>query len=54
MKAEITALRETGTEIPVTTNLMYDYDGLDYKKFREDVDIISWDNYPDGIKKKSG
>lgn len=31
MKAEITALRETGTEIPVTTNLMYDYDGLDYK-----------------------
>lgn len=52
MKAEITALRETGTEIPVTTNLMYDYDGLDYKKFREDVDIISWDNYPGWHKKE--
>ena len=52
MKAEIAALRETGTEIPVTTNLMYDYDGLDYKKFREDVDIISWDNYPGWHKKE--
>ena len=37
MKAEIAALRETGTEIPVTTNLMYDYDGLDYREFMADL-----------------
>lgn len=35
-----------GTAKPVTTNFMYDYQGLDYSKFADDLDVISWDNYP--------
>ena len=38
--------------LPVTANLMYDYDGLDYKKFRDILDIVSWDNYPGWHKKE--
>ena len=33
LKVEVTALRNGGSELPITTNLMYDYEGLDYKKF---------------------
>lgn len=46
MRSEIAALREAGSEKPVTTNFMYDYAGLNYRKFKNDLDIISWDNYP--------
>lgn len=52
MKMEIAAIREGGSELPVTTNLMYDYAGLDYKKFKDDLDIVSWDNYPGWHKKE--
>lgn len=52
LKAEAEALREGGSELPVTANLMYDYAGLDYKKFREALDIVSWDNYPGWHKKE--
>lgn len=45
-KNEIEALREITPEIPITTNFMYRYDGLDYNKFAEEVDVISWDSYP--------
>ncbi|MGP3778059.1 beta-galactosidase [Halanaerobium saccharolyticum] len=45
-KNEIESLREITPEIPITTNLMYRYDGLDYNKFAEEVDVISWDSYP--------
>lgn len=45
-KNEIEALRELTPEIPITTNFMYRYDGLDYNKFAEEVDVISWDSYP--------
>ena len=41
-----------GSELPVTANLMYDYDGLDYKKFKDVLDIVSWDNYPGWHKKE--
>lgn len=46
MKAEVEAVREGGSDKPVTANLMYDYAGLDYKAFKDVVDIVSWDNYP--------
>lgn len=52
MKVEINAIREGGSELPVTTNMMYDYEGLDYKKFKNVVDIVSWDNYPGWHKKE--
>lgn len=46
LKAEVDGLRASGAVKPVTTNLMYNYDGLDYKKFRDVLDVVSWDNYP--------
>lgn len=45
MKAEIAAVREGGSRAPVTTNFMYDFGGYNYKKFADEVDIVSWDNY---------
>lgn len=45
MKAEVEAVRAGGSKRPVTTNFMYDFDGYNYKKFMEVVDIVSWDNY---------
>ena len=52
IKNEVDAIREGGSELPVTANLMYDYDGLDYKKFKDVLDIVSWDNYPSWHKKE--
>jgi beta-galactosidase len=46
MKAEIAAVREGGSKLPVTTNLMGFHDGLNYFKFAEHLDIVSWDSYP--------
>ena len=45
-KHEIQAIRDAGSRKPTTINLMYDYDGLNYHKFADVVDIISWDSYP--------
>ena len=51
-KAEIEPLRRITPSIPVTTNFMGDqpdmtpFNGLDYSKFAEHVDIITWDSYP--------
>lgn len=46
MQAEKDALRTFSPDVPVTTNMMGFYDGLNYGKFREVCDVISWDNYP--------
>lgn len=43
---EVKALRDGGSEKPVTVNMMYDYDGLDYRELAKSVDVISWDTYP--------
>lgn len=43
---EIAPLREITPDIPITTNFMRMYGGIDYQKFAEHIDIISWDNYP--------
>ncbi len=43
---EIAPLREITPDIPITTNFMNMYDGIDYQKFAKHLDLISWDNYP--------
>ncbi|NLO49013.1 MAG: beta-galactosidase [Clostridiales bacterium] len=45
-KNEIAPLRELTPDIPVTTNLMGTYTGLDYTKLAKELDVVSWDNYP--------
>ena len=32
--------------MPITTNLMGTYKGLDYFRWAKEMDIVSWDNYP--------
>ena len=44
--AEKKAIREGGSTLPVTINMMYDFQGLNYHKFKPLIDIVSWDNYP--------
>ncbi len=46
VKWEIEAIRKAGSDKPSTVNMMYYYDGLDYNKFKDVIDITSWDNYP--------
>lgn len=46
MKAEIAILKERTPQIPVTTNFMKEYDGLDYHKMQQPLDVVSWDSYP--------
>ncbi len=43
---EIRALREAGAMQPVTANFMYDFKGLNYKRFSKEIDVVSWDSYP--------
>lgn len=45
-KHEIAPLKEITPEIPVTTNLMGTYPGLDYWKLAKEMDVVSWDSYP--------
>ena len=45
MRAEICAVREY-SELPVTTNLMYYFRGLDYFRLAQEIDVVSWDTYP--------
>jgi beta-galactosidase len=43
---EIKPLREFTPDIPVTTNFMGMFAGLNYPKFAQYVDVVSWDSYP--------
>lgn len=47
LSMEIQAIRDGGSDLPTTINLMEHYMGLNYNKLGELVDIISWDSYPD-------
>ncbi|MDR1001398.1 MAG: beta-galactosidase [Clostridiales bacterium] len=40
------ALRDGGSRLPVTINMMGFYNGVNYFKFRDIIDIGSWDSYP--------
>ncbi len=48
MREEIKAVKAVNPDIPVTANLMgiYVY-GLNYFKFKDELDVISWDSYPE-------
>ena len=43
---EIAALREFSPDIPVTTNMMGTFPGLNYWRMALHLDVISWDSYP--------
>ncbi|MFM9331605.1 beta-galactosidase [Paenibacillus mesotrionivorans] len=43
---EMAPLRRANPELPVTTNMMGLYDGLDYRRFVPHLDVLSWDSYP--------
>lgn len=45
-KTEIAPLRRITPDVPVTTNLMHTFTGLDYFALGREMDISSWDNYP--------
>lgn len=46
MRAEIAPLREISPGVPVTTNMMGVFSGLNYWKFAPHLDFMSWDSYP--------
>ena len=47
IKTEIEPIRKITPDIPVTTNLMGTYSGLDYFKVKDVIDVVSWDSYPE-------
>lgn len=47
MDHEIAILKEMTPELPVTTNYMRCFDGLDYDVLGQSLDMISWDGYPE-------
>lgn len=49
---EVQAIRDAGSDKPTTINMMYDFKGLNYHKFADAIDIVSWDNYPQWHKKE--
>lgn len=46
IKVEIHALREGGSKLPTTANLMYYFNGLNYFELAKAIDVVSWDTYP--------
>lgn len=46
MKSEIAILRERTPGIPITTNYMKLFYGLDYRVMSRELDVVSWDSYP--------
>ncbi|WP_100406442.1 beta-galactosidase [Bacillus solitudinis] len=45
-KHEIGPIRKMGSNLPVTTNFMEAFEGLNYWKFKDVLDVVSWDSYP--------
>jgi beta-galactosidase len=43
---EISPLKQKNADLPVTTNMMDAYEGLNYWKFADVLDVVSWDAYP--------
>lgn len=46
MKSEIDIIRKRTPNIPITTNFMQLFPGLDYRVVAKELDVISWDSYP--------
>lgn len=45
-KAEIAAVKAVNPEIPCTINMMEFWGGTNYFKFKDAIDVVSWDCYP--------
>lgn len=46
IRHEIESLREAGSDLPTTINMMYHFGGLDYHEIAPYIDVVSWDSYP--------
>ncbi len=46
LRFEVDLLRDLTPGVPVTTNFMHLYPGIDYHKMAPNIDVISWDSYP--------
>lgn len=46
VRAEIAALRRFSADVPVTTNLMGTFPGIDYSKLVAELDLVADDQYP--------
>ncbi len=46
LRFEKKILKDITPTVPVTTNFMKLYNGLDYRVLAKELDIISWDSYP--------
>ena len=46
-KTERDIIRKHDPTTPVTTNLMAGCGDLDYRKWAKEMDVVSWDNYPE-------
>ncbi|MBO4733362.1 MAG: beta-galactosidase, partial [Clostridia bacterium] len=46
LETEAEPLKRITPDIPVTTNLMELYSGIDYRKLAKSIDFVSWDSYP--------
>lgn len=49
IKSEIEPLKRITPDIPVTTNMMSYFDGLNYAELAKCIDVISWDDYPEWL-----
>ena len=47
MNAEIAAIRTVCPDLPITTNMMQNYYDINYYEMASNLDVISWDSYPD-------
>lgn len=47
IRTELEPIRKYTPDIPVTTNLQTEFYGLDYHVIKNEIDVISWDNYPE-------
>ncbi len=46
LKAETEPLRRITPNVPITTNMMEYFQGLDYRVLAKELDVASWDDYP--------
>ncbi|MEC0205597.1 beta-galactosidase [Paenibacillus lautus] len=46
IRHETEPLRRVNPSLPITTNLMEYFEGLNYWKFADLLDVVSWDSYP--------
>lgn len=52
MNHEVASVKQYTPNLPISINMMYYYDGLNYFKFKDHIDIVSWDSYPVWHKKE--